>query len=158
MERDGHNHECLPSRHFSGPTPLASPGCTGPSQVEWLLHFWKFVTLQSLDFYRNVVCESGEIGRRTRLRIWRLTGVGVRIPPFASIWPGVNQQDRSGLTGHQPCPVSVWPLNLLRILRTWWRRGLKILVEDANIEPEQSPNLKQRDAVPNVSSGKVKTS
>ena len=27
-------------------------------------------------------CESGGIGRRTRLRIWRAT-VGVRVPPFA---------------------------------------------------------------------------
>src|ERR1035437_9516720 len=36
-------------------------------------------------------CESGGIGRRTRLRIWRGKPVGVRVPPFAptvcTAWP-----------------------------------------------------------------------
>src|SRR5882724_7875996 len=31
----------------------------------------------------KLACESGGIGRRTRLRIWRVTPVGVRVPPFA---------------------------------------------------------------------------
>jgi hypothetical protein len=44
--------------------------------------------------------ESGGIGRRTRLRIWRVTPVRVRVPPFAPITYGHSQR----------VPVSIVPI------------------------------------------------